>query len=165
MTEADKKEALEDVENCSTVPFFGIGKIWVDINRIRFSSFETIRKALQPSKPIADDKKEALDCTLKDKLKHHRLKNKLTLDALAKLSGCSKSYLWELENRYTLRPSAEKLREIALALSVTTEYLLDKDAKDNEEVKMEAFYRKFNRLSEEDQKRIQDMIDNWGKKE
>lgn len=102
--------------------------------------------------------------SLQEKLKHHRLEKGLSLDALAKKTGCSKSYLWELENRDTLKPSAEKLTEIALALSVTTEYLLDEGAKDNEDVVMEAFFRKFNKLSDEDQERIQEMIESWGKK-
>jgi transcriptional regulator with XRE-family HTH domain len=86
------------------------------------------------------------------------------LDDLARLSGSSKSYLWELENRDTRKPSAEKLTKIAEVLQVTTGYLLDEKAKMNEPQVKEAFFRKFSRLDEEDKKRIEDIIDAWGKK-
>eukprot|EP01036_Dinobryon_divergens_P052741 gene52741-70502_t len=42
---------------------------------------------------------------LGEKLKILRKKKELTLDALAAEAGLSKSYLWELENRESLRPS------------------------------------------------------------
>lgn len=102
--------------------------------------------------------------SLQEKLKHHRQEKGLSLDKLAEITGCSKSYLWELENRETLKPSAEKLTQIAQALSVTIDYLLDKAANPDEEVLMEAFFRKFNKLTPEDKKRIQEMVENWGKK-
>jgi transcriptional regulator with XRE-family HTH domain len=102
--------------------------------------------------------------TLKDKLRAHRQKLGLSLDDLARLSDSSKSYLWELENRDTRKPSAEKLTKIAEVLQVTTGYLLDEKAEMNEPQVKEAFFRKFSRLDEEDKKRIEDIIDAWGKK-
>src|ERR1700720_4373379 len=87
-----------------------------------------------------------------------------SLDKLAKLTDSSKSYLWELENRDTRRPSGEKLTRIADALSVTTDYLLDESAEPNENVLREAFFRKFNKLDPNDQKKIEQMIDAWRKK-
>ena len=102
--------------------------------------------------------------SLREKLKHHRKEAGLSLDDLAKKSETSKSYLWELENRDTRKPSAAKLTKIAEALSVTTDYLLDDNADLNDEHIKEAFYRKFNRLPEEDKKRIQDMVEKWGEK-
>lgn len=105
-----------------------------------------------------------MSLSFKDKLKHHRQKKGLSLDKLAEITECSKSYLWELENRETLKPSAEKITRIAQALSVTTDYLLDECAGPDEEVMMEAFYRSFSKLSSEDRQRIQDMVEIWGKK-
>jgi transcriptional regulator with XRE-family HTH domain len=102
--------------------------------------------------------------TLREKLRRHRSDLGYSLDDLAKLSGSSKSYLWELENRDTLRPSAEKLTRIAEALSITTDYLLDDKADLNDKQLKEVFFRKFNKLDDDDKKRIQDMIDAWGKK-
>ena len=101
---------------------------------------------------------------LKDKLREHRLKVGLSLDELAIRTGSSKSYLWELENRGEKKPSAEKLSKIAEHLGVTTGYLLDDKAEMDDSQVKEAFFRKFNRLDDDDKKRIQDMIDAWGKK-
>jgi transcriptional regulator with XRE-family HTH domain len=101
---------------------------------------------------------------LRDKLREHRKRIGLSLDELAIRSGTSKSYLWELENRDVTKPSAEKLIRIASELDVTVEYLLDEGAGlDDQQVK-EAFFRKFSSLSQDDQERIRDMINIWGKK-
>ncbi len=102
--------------------------------------------------------------SLREKLKKHRLELGYSLDDLAKLSESSKSYLWELENRETRKPSAEKLTKIAEVLNVTTAYLLDDKADMDDKNIKEAFFRKFNRLEDGDKKRIEEMIEVWGKK-
>lgn len=102
--------------------------------------------------------------TLREKLRALRQEKGLSLDELARLSDSSKSYLWELENRDARKPSAEKLQRIADILGVTTDYLLDDNATMDDAQIKEAFFRKFNRLEDDDKKRIQDMIDTWGKK-
>jgi transcriptional regulator with XRE-family HTH domain len=103
--------------------------------------------------------------TLGEKLRAHRQKLGYSLDDLAGLSDSSKSYLWELENRDTRKPSAEKLTKIAEVLQVTTEYLLDEKADMDDAQIKEAFFRKFNKLEDGDKKRIEDMINAWGKKQ
>jgi transcriptional regulator with XRE-family HTH domain len=50
---------------------------------------------------------------LGDKLRSLRKQKGLTLDKLAEQAKLSKSYLWELENRESQRPSAEKLTALA----------------------------------------------------
>lgn len=100
---------------------------------------------------------------LGEKLKKHREEKGYSLDKLAELAGTSKSYLWELENRDTRKPSGEKLTSIALELGVTTDYLLDDGAEANEGVLKDAFFRKFNQLEQDDQKKIEQMIDMWRK--
>lgn len=102
--------------------------------------------------------------SLGEKIRRHRQEKGFSLDKLAELTESSKSYIWELENRDTRKPSAEKLTRIAQALSVTTDYLLDESATPNEEVMKEAFFRKFTKLDIEDQKKIEQMIDVWGKR-
>ena len=62
---------------------------------------------------------------LGDKIRALRKQKKLSLEQLAELTDSSKSYIWELENRDTRKPSGEKLTRIAQALEVTTDYLLD----------------------------------------
>ena len=101
---------------------------------------------------------------LKEKLKQKRTELGLSLNQLAEQSGTSKSYLWELENRDTLKPSAAKLSGIAAVLNVTTEYLLDEKAALDDGHLKEVFFRKFNRLESDDKKRIEEMMDLWGKK-
>lgn len=109
-----------------------------------------------------------MTASLGEKIQKLRKEKKYSLDQLAKLTDCSKSYLWELENprpgKKVVRPSAEKLTQIAKVLSVTTDYLLDDKAGHDEEVIKEAFFRNYNQLAPEDKKRIQEMIELWGKK-
>ncbi|QJW78720.1 helix-turn-helix domain-containing protein [Burkholderia glumae] len=62
---------------------------------------------------------------LGDKIRAERKRLKLTLDELAQKTESSKSYIWELENRPVVRPSADKIRRIAEVFGVTVEYLLD----------------------------------------
>ena len=102
---------------------------------------------------------------LGDKIRALRKQKKLSLEQLAELTDSSKSYLWELENRDTRKPSGEKLTRIAQALEVTTDYLLDDSEEPSDEVLKEAFFRKFNKLAPEDQQKINQMIDMWGKKD
>lgn len=106
--------------------------------------------------------------SLGKKIKKLRKEKGYSLDKLAELTESSKSYLWELENPRpgikNVKPSAEKLMQIAKILSVTTDYLLDDKAGHDEEVIKEAFFRNFNQLEPEDKKRIQEMIELWGKK-
>lgn len=49
------------------------------------------------------------------------------MDDLALKTESSKSYIWELENRPVVRPSAEKIRKIAEVFGTTVEYLLDNE--------------------------------------
>ncbi len=106
--------------------------------------------------------------TLSEKIRKHRDEKGYSLDKLAELADSSKSYLWELENprpgKKAVKPSAEKLSKVASVLSVTVEYLLDDSAQANEKIFQEAFYRKFSKLDPKDKKRIEEMIEAWGKK-
>src|ERR1700694_3568404 len=101
--------------------------------------------------------------SLGDKIRKHRREKGYSLDKLAKLTDSSKSYLWELENRDTRKPSGENVTRVAEALSVTTDYLLDESAEPNENVLREAFFRKFNKLDLDDRKKIEQMIEAWRK--
>ena len=59
---------------------------------------------------------------LGEKLRELRTQHGLPLDKLAELAGLSKRYLWELENRESQRPSAEKLTALADALGGTIDF-------------------------------------------
>ena len=99
---------------------------------------------------------------LGDKIKKLRKNNSLTLDKLAELSGSSKSYVWELENKNPPRPSADKLSKIAVALGVTIDYFLDKDNRVTETDAIdEMFFRKYQNMTPETKDKVRKMVDLW----
>lgn len=101
---------------------------------------------------------------LGDKIRRLRKEKKLTLDELAKQTDSSKGYIWELENRDTRKPSAEKLMKIADVLDVTTEFLLDEKRSEPDTDEMQAaLYRNFEKLEPEDKERFMKMVKDWSK--
>lgn len=101
---------------------------------------------------------------LGDKIRKLRKAQGLTLDELAKRTDSSKGYIWELENRDTRNPSADKLMKIAEILETTTDFLLDRKKSDPGDGDMQAaLYRNFEKLDAEDQKRFMKMVKDWGK--
>ncbi|KVK97023.1 MULTISPECIES: helix-turn-helix domain-containing protein [Burkholderia] len=84
---------------------------------------------------------------LGEKIRAERKRLKLTLDALADKTESSKSYIWELENRPVVRPSADKISKIAVVLGVTVEFLLDDEKQEASQSDLdEAFFRRIGRL-------------------
>ncbi len=103
--------------------------------------------------------------TLGDKIRNLRKAKDLTLEQLAEQTESSKGYIWELENRESKSPSAEKLLKIADVLGVTVEFLLDESKSDpSDNVKKSAFFRKFEKLSDPDQEKFMKFIEEWGNK-
>ena len=126
----------------------------------------TILFGISNKRPLTKETKDdTMTTSLGAKIKRHRKEKGYSLDKLAALTDSSKSYLWELENRETRKPSGEKLTRIAQALEVTTDYLLDDSEEPGDEVLKEAFYRSFKKLDLDDQEKIKQMIDMWGKKD
>ena len=100
--------------------------------------------------------------SLGEKIRSQRHLKKLSLEQLAVLTDSSKSYIWELENKDTPNPSADKIRKIAAALSVTTEFLLSESmATPDAEMEDKVFFRKYQNLSEPDKKKIRKILDAW----
>jgi len=88
-----------------------------------------------------------LATALGEKIRAARKKRGLTLDQLAEKTESSKSYIWELENRPVVRPSADKIGRIADQLGLTVEYLLDdKQAEMKRSDIDEVFFRRIGRL-------------------
>ena len=115
--------------------------------------------------PATKEKKDdTMTTSLGAKIKRHRQEKGYSLDKLAELTDSSKSYIWELENRDERKPSGEKLTRIAQALEVTTDCLLDESENPGDAVLKESFFRKFSKLAPDDQAKINQMIDMWGKK-
>lgn len=85
--------------------------------------------------------------TFGNRIHEERIRCKMTLCELGREIGSTKSYIWELENKTTYRPSADKLLKLADALGVSPDYLINGNVENDEDV---AFYRKFRSLSEDD---------------
>jgi len=95
--------------------------------------------------------------TFGSKIHDLRKAKKLSLDKLAALSGCSKSYLWELENKDPPRPSADKLSAIAEALGVTVDYLFGRDSQSIGTAEDQAFFRLYCSLPNSTRSKIRDI--------
>ena len=63
--------------------------------------------------------------SLQKRIKKLRKEAGLTLEELADLTDSTKSYMWELENKPAIRPSARKIMDMAVALGTTVDYLMD----------------------------------------
>ena len=83
----------------------------------------------------------------------------MTLEALAEQVGSSKSYMWEIENKEVARPSAEKLRQIALALRTTVDYLLAAEEVSEADAEDLAFFRKYKGMNPQSKQRLRKMLD------
>lgn len=93
------------------------------------------------------------------RLKELRKKRGLTLDKLAELTGSSKSYIWELENKSPPRPSADKLSKIADKLGVTITFLIGEQAE--EDATDANFYRNFQKLDKDKKEMLRRMVQVW----
>ena len=99
---------------------------------------------------------------LGEKLHELRKQKKLTLDALAEQAGLSKSYLWELENRESQRPSAEKLSALADALGVAVSYFIEEDVRAPEERHIdEAFFRNYQKLDSDAKEQLRKILETF----
>jgi transcriptional regulator with XRE-family HTH domain len=102
---------------------------------------------------------------LGDKLKDLRKQKGLTIEKLADMAGLSKSYLWELENRESQRPSAEKLTSLADVLGVAVSYFIEEDVRAPEERhKDEAFFRNYKKLEPEDKEQLRRILETFRSK-
>ena len=95
-----------------------------------------------------------------NKIKDLRKAKGYTLDELASLADCSKSYIWELENKNPPRPSAKKLSEIAKKLDVTIEYLMGDEVNEGDATD-QMFYRKYQKMDPVVKEKVRKMIDLW----
>jgi transcriptional regulator with XRE-family HTH domain len=101
--------------------------------------------------------------TMAKKIQDLRKTKQLTLEQLGELTGSSKSYIWELENRNPPRPSADKIAKIAAALGVTADYLMDgREATPAPDVVDQAFFRKYRNMAPETKEKIRHLVELWG---
>lgn len=84
----------------------------------------------------------------------------LTLEELARRAGVSKSYLWELENRESQKPSAEKLQAIADVLGQDVSFFVD-DAVDTPQDSHQdkAFFRSYSKLDAQAKEQLRRILE------
>jgi transcriptional regulator with XRE-family HTH domain len=99
---------------------------------------------------------------LGEKIRALRKQKKMSLERLGELTETSKSYLWQLEMQDDPKPSADKITRIAAALDVTPDFLLTAaNAAPNDAVADQAFFRKYQGMSEQDKRRLRQILDAW----
>ncbi|WP_061542172.1 helix-turn-helix domain-containing protein [Collimonas fungivorans] len=100
--------------------------------------------------------------SLGEKLRDLRKKKGLTLDKLAIQSGLSKSYIWELENRDSQKPSAEKLTALADVLGVAMSYFIEDDVRAPQERHVdEAFFRNYQKLDDTSKEQLRKILETF----
>ena len=82
------------------------------------------------------------------RIKALRLYHGLTLQALADKVGCSKSGIWDVENKKSGRPSAIMVSKLADALDTTMEHLVNGTPCSSVPPQDVAFFRRYQRLSQ-----------------
>ena len=102
--------------------------------------------------------------SFKEKVKEERERINLSLEELGERIGSSKSYMWELENKDSSRPSADKVFKLAEVFHVTPEYLMDETGRIRREAEQldKVFFSKFQKLKPENKellKRFMDSLD------
>ena len=81
---------------------------------------------------------------------------------MADKAKLSKSYLWELENRESQRPSAEKLTALADELGVAASYFIEIDVRAPEERHLdEAFFRGYQTLGSEAKEHLRKILNTF----
>lgn len=99
------------------------------------------------------------------KLRELRKEKGLTLERLAELACMSKSYVWELENRESQRPSAEKLTKLADVLGVAASYFIEEDVREPEERhRDEAFFRNYKTLDPQAKEQLRRILETFKNK-
>ena len=102
---------------------------------------------------------------LGQKLRALRTTKGLSLDALALQAKLSKSYLWELENRESPKPSAEKLQRLSDVFEVDVSFFLDDEVDEPQAVHVDRqFFRNYARLDESDKAQLRRILDTFKKK-
>ena len=101
--------------------------------------------------------------TFGDRLKNQRKKADFTLEGLAEAVESTKSYIWELENKPNIRPSAELVYRLATKLGTTVGVLLG--AQDPGEVRPDdlpepdrVFFRNYQELAPKTKQRLADIM-------
>jgi len=91
---------------------------------------------------------------------HNLRKNKgLSLEGLADKVTSTKSYIWDLENKPSIRPSAEMVYKLATALDTTVDVLMGEKSMEDADEEDKVFFRKYQPLKSETKKQLSKIMD------
>ncbi len=93
------------------------------------------------------------------KIRTERKRLGYSLEKLAELTDSSKSYIWELENKDDVNPTAEKVMKLAEHLEVPVEYLLNNEQLEltiNDSTKV--FFRRYENLTDEKKQALEALL-------
>lgn len=94
-----------------------------------------------------------------NKIKELRKGGKLSLAKLEKISGVSRSYIWNLENGLNHNPSIEKLSLLSKALGVSIDYFLDSSSSSVQERHIDdAFFEDYKNLEPEKKEHLRQIL-------
>ncbi len=97
--------------------------------------------------------------TFGQRLQRFRESQELTLEGLAERIGSTKSYVWELENKPNIRPSADLVYKLSTALKTTVGAMLGEKEPHDLPEKDQVFFRNFQQLSPETKDRLQKIME------
>ena len=92
---------------------------------------------------------------LSDRIRELRRTRGLSLEQLADMVGSAKSYIWELENKPEIKPSAKLVFKLARALSVTMDSLMDESKENDRDI---VFIREYRNLPEETKLQLMNIL-------
>lgn len=92
--------------------------------------------------------------TFQERLQRLRTREGLTLDELATQIGSTKSYVWELENKPNIRPSAELVYKVAKALKTTVGVLMGEPEPKDLSEQDQVFFRNYQELKPATKKQL-----------
>jgi transcriptional regulator with XRE-family HTH domain len=94
-----------------------------------------------------------------EKLHKLRKYKEYSLEALADKISSTKSYIWDLENKPNIRPSAETVYKLATALDTTVDVLMGEKSMEDADEDDKVFFRKYQPLKPETKKQLSRIMD------
>lgn len=94
-----------------------------------------------------------------ERLRRLREQADLTLEKLAVEIGSTKSYVWELENKPNIRPSADLVYKLSIALGTTVGVLLGETAPSDLAEQDQVFFRNYEKLKPQTKRQLSRIMD------
>lgn len=139
----------------------------VELPAVQVSDNQNARFQLYSTEPFGTVKtntEKEMATTFGERLQHYRKRAGFSLEGLAEKIGSTKSYMWELENKPNIRPSADLVYRIAKTLGTTVGVMMGEEEPDEaittdlaEEDRV--FFRNYRELKPQTKKQLADIMD------